>query len=100
MGTDAPQSTGFDRMMGNNVHINLEPDARVGASGVARCFIRDGSLIIVSSEIMAKPRRRGLRLWVPAARVGPVPDPFGDEKPVAAHDPTHPWWHDLHHRVP
>jgi PhnB protein len=28
MGTDAPESMGFDVNMGNNVYINLEPDTR------------------------------------------------------------------------
>ncbi len=29
MGTDAPESMGFDVKFGNNVYINLEPDTRV-----------------------------------------------------------------------
>ena len=29
MGTDAPESMGFNVNFGNNVHINLEPDTRV-----------------------------------------------------------------------
>jgi PhnB protein len=29
MGTDAPESMGFHINVGNNVHINLEPDTRV-----------------------------------------------------------------------
>lgn len=29
MGTDAPESMGFNVNFGNNVHINLEPDSRV-----------------------------------------------------------------------
>jgi PhnB protein len=28
MGTDAPESMGFQLTLGNNVHINLEPDSR------------------------------------------------------------------------
>ncbi len=28
MGTDAPESMGFNVIMGNNVHINLEPDTK------------------------------------------------------------------------
>ena len=28
MGTDAPESMGFNVRFGNNVHINLEPDTR------------------------------------------------------------------------
>lgn len=28
MGTDAPESMGFQVIMGNNVHITLEPDSR------------------------------------------------------------------------
>ena len=28
MGTDAPESMGFQLVQGNNVHINLEPDTR------------------------------------------------------------------------
>jgi PhnB protein len=28
MGTDAPESMGFKLIMGNNVHINLQPDTR------------------------------------------------------------------------
>jgi PhnB protein len=28
MGTDAPESMGFNLTRGNNVHINLEPDTR------------------------------------------------------------------------
>jgi PhnB protein len=28
MGTDAPESMGFQVIQGNNVHINLEPDSR------------------------------------------------------------------------
>ena len=28
MGTDAPESMGFDLNFGNNIHINLEPDTR------------------------------------------------------------------------
>jgi len=28
MGTDAPESMGFTVVVGNNVHLNLEPDTR------------------------------------------------------------------------
>ncbi len=31
MGTDAPESMGFKVIVGNNVHINLEPDTRADA---------------------------------------------------------------------
>lgn len=31
MGTDAPESMGFNVIVGNNVHINLEPDTRADA---------------------------------------------------------------------
>lgn len=31
MGTDAPESMGFQCVAGNNVHINLEPDTRAEA---------------------------------------------------------------------
>lgn len=31
MGSDAPESMGFSVTMGNNVHINLEPDTRAEA---------------------------------------------------------------------
>ena len=36
MGTDAPESMGFDCKQGNNMHINLEPDTREEAD---RLFI-------------------------------------------------------------
>ena len=29
MGTDAPESMGFNVSFGNNIHINLEPDTRI-----------------------------------------------------------------------
>lgn len=44
MGTDAPASMGFAVKIGNNVHINLEPDTREETSRLFECLSKDGKV--------------------------------------------------------
>lgn len=44
MGTDAPESMGFKLVMGNNVHINLEPDTKEEADRLFN-LLSDGGKI-------------------------------------------------------
>lgn len=42
MGTDAPESMGFQVKIGNNVHINLEPDTRKEADRLFAALSKGG----------------------------------------------------------
>ncbi len=42
MGTDAPESMGFDISFGNNVHINLEPDTRKETKRLFKALSTEG----------------------------------------------------------
>lgn len=44
MGTDAPESMGFKVNMGNNVHINLEPDSKEEADKLFKALATDGKV--------------------------------------------------------
>ena len=44
MGTDAPESMGFTVNMGNNVHINLEPDTRTEADRLFKALSEGGKV--------------------------------------------------------
>lgn len=51
MGTDAPESMGFSLNLGNNVHINLEPDTR---DETKRLFyaLSEGGTITTELQVM------------------------------------------------
>ncbi len=44
MGTDAPKSMGFNVNVGNNVHINLEPDNKEEADRLFAALSKDGTV--------------------------------------------------------
>lgn len=44
MGTDAPESMGFKVTVGNNIHINLEPDSRTEADRLFNALSNGGSI--------------------------------------------------------
>lgn len=44
MGTDAPESMGFQVNFGNNVHITLEPDTRAQTRELFEALSRDGQV--------------------------------------------------------
>jgi PhnB protein len=44
MGTDAPESMGFNVHVGNNVHINLEPDTRAEADKLFKALSAGGKV--------------------------------------------------------
>lgn len=44
MGTDAPESMGFKVNVGNNVHINLEPDTRAEADRLFAALSKGGAV--------------------------------------------------------
>lgn len=44
MGTDAPESMGFQVHMGNNVYINLEPDTRTEADRLFKALSEGGKV--------------------------------------------------------
>lgn len=44
MGTDAPESMGFTVTIGNNVHINLEPDTKEEAKKIFEMLSKDGKI--------------------------------------------------------
>jgi len=48
MGTDAPESMGFNLKYGNNVHINVEPDTRVETKKLFEALSEGG---IVTMEL-------------------------------------------------
>ena len=44
MGTDAPESMGFNIVSGNNVYINLEPDTKTEADRLFKAFSTNGTI--------------------------------------------------------
>lgn len=46
MGTDAPESMGFQLNFGNNVHINLEPDSRAETKRLFDALSRGGKITL------------------------------------------------------
>jgi PhnB protein len=44
MGTDAPESMGFNLEMGNNIYINLEPDTRAEADRLFAALAEGGKI--------------------------------------------------------
>ncbi len=44
MGTDAPESMGFNVQKGNNVHISLEPDTREEADALFKSLSENGKV--------------------------------------------------------
>lgn len=44
MGTDAPESMGLSVVVGNNVHLNLEPDTRTEADRLFAALTEGGSV--------------------------------------------------------
>lgn len=51
MGTDAPESIGFKVYMGNNVHINLEPDTRAEADRLFAALSSGGKVGMPMQEM-------------------------------------------------
>lgn len=51
MGTDAPESMGFKVNMGNNVHINLEPDTRQEADRLFKSLSVNGKIEMPLQEM-------------------------------------------------
>ncbi len=50
MGTDAPESMGFNITMGNNVHINLEPDTREETDRLFKALSAGGKITMDMQE--------------------------------------------------
>ena len=65
MGTDAPESMGFNLMPGNNVHINLEPDTRAQTERLFAALAVDGKVEMPLQEMF----------W--GGYFGSLTDPFG-----------------------
>jgi PhnB protein len=51
MGTDAPASMGFSLTVGNNVHINLEPDTREEADRLFAALAEGGKVSMPLGEM-------------------------------------------------
>jgi PhnB protein len=51
MGSDAPESMGFKITMGNNVHINLEPDTRIETDRLFSA-LSDGGQVVSELQTM------------------------------------------------
>lgn len=51
MGTDAPQSMGFDLKFGNNVYINLEPDSREEVDRLFAALSAGGKIEMAPQEM-------------------------------------------------
>ncbi len=51
MGTDAPASMGFKVVMGNNTHINLEPDSRAEADRLFQALSAGGVVQMPMQEM-------------------------------------------------
>lgn len=51
MGSDAPESMGFKLTMGNNVHINLEPDTRDEANRLFKGLSAGGKVTMELQEM-------------------------------------------------
>ncbi len=51
MGTDAPESMGFNVRMGNNVYINLEPDTRVETEKLFKALAEGGKIEMELQEM-------------------------------------------------
>ena len=65
MGTDAPESMGFSLTMGNNVHINLEPDT-LGDAEQLFAALSEGGTVSMPLTLM---------FW--GAHFGSLTDKFG-----------------------
>ena len=50
MGTDAPESMGFNLRQGNNVYINLEPDTRTETDRLFRALGEGGTIEMALQE--------------------------------------------------
>ncbi len=51
MGTDAPESMGFNVIMGNNVHINLEPDTKQETKKLFDALSSDGKVTMELADM-------------------------------------------------
>jgi len=51
MGTDAPESMGFNVIKGNNVHINLEPDTRKETDRLFKALSESGKVDMPLQEM-------------------------------------------------
>ncbi|MEZ6141748.1 MAG: VOC family protein [Zavarzinella sp.] len=51
MGTDAPESMGFQVTRGNNIHINLEPDTRVETERIFNALAAGGEILMPLTEM-------------------------------------------------
>jgi PhnB protein len=51
MGTDTPESMGFDLTYGDNVHLNLEPDTREEADRLFAALSEGGEIMMAMQEM-------------------------------------------------
>jgi PhnB protein len=51
MGTDAPESMGFNVNFGNNVYINLEPDTRAETKRLFNALSKDGKVTMELADM-------------------------------------------------
>ncbi len=51
MGTDAPESMGFNLNFGNNVHINLEPDSKEESDRLFNGLSSDGNITMPIADM-------------------------------------------------
>jgi len=51
MGTDAPESMGFNVVVGNNVHISLEPDTREEAERLFNALAAGGKITMALQDM-------------------------------------------------
>jgi uncharacterized glyoxalase superfamily protein PhnB len=51
MGTDAPEEMGFTVTVGNNMHINLDPDTREEAKKIFDALSEDGNISMPLGEM-------------------------------------------------
>lgn len=52
MGTDAPESMGFNLNFGNNIHINLEPDTRDETKRLFNALSLDGKVTMALQDML------------------------------------------------
>jgi PhnB protein len=51
MGTDAPESMGFKLIVGNNVHISLEPDSKAEADRIFKALSSGGKVTMALQDM-------------------------------------------------
>ncbi|MCH8178953.1 MAG: VOC family protein [Proteobacteria bacterium] len=76
MGADAPESMGFALTMGNNIHLNLEPDTRAEALRLFQALSEGGRILMPLQDMF----------W--GAYFGNVVDRFGVHWMVNCNEPA------------